>query len=214
MRITIDDIAKNSEKARDITVGAVGRTEDASERVGELGKAAREIFNVVETITDISAQVNLLALNATIEAARAGDAGKGFAVVANEIKDLAEQTAEASNEIKQKVTGIQNSTDGTIQEISNIAQVVNEVNDIVSTIAAAVSQQASTTGDIVENVSQASVGIKAVNENVSHTSEMAKGVAGERLPRCINLLPKWLSWDRKSNKTPMNYQLWLKNCLW
>ncbi|WP_321491416.1 methyl-accepting chemotaxis protein [uncultured Desulfobacter sp.] len=179
MRATIDEIAKSTEKARDITISAVSQTRNASERVGDLGQAAREIFNVVETITDISAQVNLLALNATIEAARAGEAGKGFAVVANEIKGLAGQTSEASDEIKQKVTGIQSSTQGAVQEISSITQVVNEVNDIVSTIAAAVSQQAATTGDIAENVSQASVGIEAVNENVAHTSTMAKGVAGE-----------------------------------
>ena len=68
--------------------------------MAELGTAAQEIGKVVETITEISEQVNLLALNATIEAARAGEAGKGFAVVANEIKDLARQTATDTGEIK------------------------------------------------------------------------------------------------------------------
>jgi methyl-accepting chemotaxis protein len=69
----------------------------------QLGAAANSIGKVIETITDISEQVNLLALNATIEAARAGEAGKGFAVVANEIKELAKQTAAATQDIKEKI---------------------------------------------------------------------------------------------------------------
>ncbi len=177
MRATIDEIAKNAEAARGITNDAVSQAEDATGQVDELGRAAKEIFKVVETITDISSQVNLLALNATIEAARAGEAGKGFAVVANEIKDLAGQTAEASNEIKERVAGIQTSTDGTVKVISHITRVVNEVNDIVSTIATAVTQQSATTGEIAENVSQASLGMGEVNENVSQGSVAAKGVS-------------------------------------
>mgnify|MGYP001367259017 CR=1 FL=1 len=177
MTSTITEIAKNAEKARDITSSAVGQTELASAQVDELGGAASEIFTVVETITDISNQVNLLALNATIEAARAGEAGKGFAVVANEIKDLASQTAEASSQIKERVTGIQKSTDGTISEIASITKVVVEINDIVSTIAAAVEEQSVTTREIAENVSQASLGISEVNENIAQGSVASQGVS-------------------------------------
>ncbi|MCG8634782.1 MAG: methyl-accepting chemotaxis protein [Desulfobacterales bacterium] len=176
MTSTISEIAQNAEKASGITTDAVGQTEHATAQVDELGVSAKEIFTVVETITDISNQVNLLALNATIEAARAGEAGKGFAVVANEIKDLASQTADASNEIKERVSGIQSSTDGTINEISTITRVVTEINEIVSTIAAAVEEQSATTKEIAENVSQASMGISEVNENIAQGSVASQGV--------------------------------------
>jgi len=179
MSSTINEIARNSETARSITNDAVDRTDDASKQVDLLGLSANEISKVVETITDISEQVNLLALNATIEAARAGEAGKGFAVVANEIKDLANQTAQASNEIKEKITGIQSSTEGTVKQISNISGVVTEINDIVSTIATAVEEQSVTTREISENVSQASLGVSEVNENVSQGSTVAQGVSEE-----------------------------------
>jgi methyl-accepting chemotaxis protein len=179
MTATISEIAQNAEKASAITTEAVGQTEHASAQVDELGVSAKEIFTVVETIADISAQVNLLALNATIEAARAGEAGKGFAVVANEIKDLANQTAEASNEIKERVAGIQGSTEGTIKEIANITRVVTEINEIVATIAAAVEEQSATTSEIAGNVSQASQGISEVNDNVAQGSVASQGVSEE-----------------------------------
>lgn len=179
MTSTINEIAQNAEKARSITMDAVGQTERATGQVDELGVSAKEIFTVVETITDISSQVNLLALNATIEAARAGEAGKGFAVVANEIKDLASQTAEASNAIKERVAGIQTSTDGTIKEISNITRVVTQINEIVSTIATAVEEQSATTKEIADNVSQASLGIGEVNENIAQGSVASQGVSEE-----------------------------------
>ena len=177
MTATINAIAQNTEKARGITGDAVSQADNASRQVAQLGKAAQEIGKVIETITEISEQVNLLALNATIEAARAGDAGKGFAVVANEIKDLARQTAEATGEIKARVEGIQNSTDGTVTEIGNITRVVNEVNTIVSTIATAVEEQSLTTTEIAENVSQAAQGIEEVNENVAQSSTVSSEIA-------------------------------------
>ncbi len=179
MSSTINEIAKNAEKARSITDNAVTQTQSASQQVNELGDAANQIGKVVETITDISEQVNLLALNATIEAARAGEAGKGFAVVANEIKDLANQTAEASGAIKGQIQGIQTSTNGTVEEISSISEVVMEINTIVATIATAVEEQSATTSEIAENISQASSGIDEVNNNVSEGSAASQQVAQE-----------------------------------
>ena len=177
MITTINEIAQNSEKASNITSKAVDQTQSASNKVDELGSAANEIGKVVETITEISEQVNLLALNATIEAARAGEAGKGFAVVANEIKDLAKQTAEATQEIKGKIGAIQGSTGATVTEIGQILKVINDVNDIVSTIATAVEEQSVTTREIAQNVAQASKGIQEVNENVAQSSIVAGDIA-------------------------------------
>ncbi len=177
MSATISEIAENTEKARSITGNAVNQTHSASTQVGELGRAAREIGKVVETITDISGQVDLLALNATIEAARAGEAGKGFAVVANEIKELARQTAEATGEIKTRVESIQSTTEGTVKEINNVSSVVQEIDSIVSTIATAVEEQSVTTKEIVGNVSQASVGLSEVNENIAQSSTVSTDIA-------------------------------------
>ncbi len=170
---TIQEIARQSDKARDVSGEAVNEAKNAVIQVGELGHAADEIGKVTETITEISEQTNLLALNATIEAARAGEAGKGFAVVANEIKELAKQTAASTTEIKGRITGIQASTDMIVRRIEIISRVIHEVNDIVSGIAAAIEEQSATTNEIAENVSQASRGIQSANQNISKSSEVA-----------------------------------------
>ena len=173
MSATIGEIAQNAEKARSISDEAAHKASNASTNMDQLGDAANAIGKVIETITDISEQVNLLALNATIEAARAGEAGKGFAVVANEIKELAKQTAEATQDIKEKIEGIQGTTNMTVGQISEITQVITDVNDVVGTIATAVEEQSSATKDIATNVAQASQGIQEVNENVNQSSTVS-----------------------------------------
>ena len=177
MSSTIGEIAQNAEKARGISDEAAHKATDASANMDQLGAAANAIGKVIETITDISEQVNLLALNATIEAARAGEAGKGFAVVANEIKELAKQTATATQDIKDKIAAIQGTTSTTIDQIAEIAQVINNVNSVVSNIAAAVEEQSTATREIAANVSQASTGIQEVNENVNQTSSVTTEIS-------------------------------------
>lgn len=179
MTATINEISQNTEKARKITGKAVTQASDASVQVDQLGQSAQEIGKVIETITEISEQVNLLALNATIEAARAGEYGKGFAVVANEIKDLAKQTADATGEIKQRVESIQVSTEGTVTQIGNITQIVREINEFVTTIASAVEEQSVTTKDIAINVTQASEGIEQVNDKAATSAEVSKTIADD-----------------------------------
>lgn len=182
MSSTISEIAINAEKARNISGQASQKATSASVNIDQLGLAANSIGKVIETISDISDQVNLLALNATIEAARAGEAGRGFAVVANEIKELARQTADASQDIKGKVEGIQRTTSVTVTQISEIAGVIVEVNEVVSTIAAAVEQQSAATKEIASNVAQVSAGIQEVNANVNQSSgvvsEISSDIAG------------------------------------
>jgi len=177
MTNTINEISQNTIMAKQITDEVVSKTDDASGQVKELGSAADDIGHVVEVITDISDQVNLLALNATIEAARAGEAGKGFAVVANEIKDLANQTAEATREIKEKVEKIRSSTGRTVDQISSISDVVNRVNEIVVIIASAVEEQSATTLNISQNILQVTQGIDSISENISQSSEVSTEIA-------------------------------------
>ena len=172
----LSEVSSNSERARAVTEEAVTQSRNASSRVEELGVAATQIGNVIETITEISEQTNLLALNATIESARAGEAGKGFAVVANEIKALAQQTAEATLEIKQQIEDIQQTSSGTTNDIKKISNVIMDVSEIVTNIAASVEEQSISTREIAQNVAQASGGISDVNENIARNSSISDNI--------------------------------------
>ncbi len=176
MNATISNIAGNAEQARTISQSAVHKVSESTDRMNQLGRAAQAIGKVVETISDISNQVNLLSLNATIEAARAGEAGKGFAVVANEIKELAGQTSEASMDIKEKIDNIQDSSNATLTGINEISTVIKDVDQIIATIATAVDEQSSATREIAENISQASAGVEEVNQNISQSSVVVEEI--------------------------------------
>ena len=177
MKETIDEISQNTSQASEITSQGVEQAKLVAKNVEVLGDSARQIGEVIETITTISKQTNLLALNATIEAARAGEAGKGFAVVANEIKELASQTSVATDNIKQKIKAIQDSTEVAIKDISQIFAIINKIDEIVETIAISVSGQAKTIQEMAEKTSESSANFKEINDNIVNTAGLCNEIA-------------------------------------
>jgi len=108
---TVKDAAKRAAEVSSLVTrtrsGAEKSSEVVRKAVGamhEIEKSSGEISNIIGVIDDIAFQTNLLALNAGVEAARAGEAGKGFAVVAQEVRELAQRSANAAKEIKALIT--------------------------------------------------------------------------------------------------------------
>ncbi|MDL2404891.1 globin-coupled sensor protein [Rhizobium calliandrae] len=117
--------------------------------MADIETSAEKIGQIIGVIDEIAFQTNLLALNAGIEAARAGDSGRGFAVVAQEVRALAQRSADAAREIKVLVTGTKAQVDAGVQmvgrtqeAIGSIVRQVTDINDAISGIAAATDEQA------------------------------------------------------------------------
>jgi methyl-accepting chemotaxis protein len=153
--------------ARDTAEKGGSVVQDAVVAVTRIEESAQKISDIIGLIDEIAFQTNLLALNASVEAARAGEAGKGFAVVAQEVRALAQRSANASKDIKaliqasntQVKTGaaLVNQAGGSLTEIVGA---IKKVSDIVAEIAAASREQ--------------STGLEQINTAVGSMDEMTQ----------------------------------------
>ncbi len=148
-----------------------------NEAIDEIKRSSDETAKIIKTIDDIAFQTNLLALNAAVEAARAGEAGKGFAVVAEEVRNLAQRSADAAkntaNMIGQSVDKAGNGVE-ICQEVATTLQEIadnnRKVNDLVAEIAAASNEQAQG----IEQISTAVGQMDAVTQkNAANAEESA-----------------------------------------
>jgi methyl-accepting chemotaxis protein len=126
-----DEGARSTEAVVSTMQSIVTTVNDAAQRVSRLTEASAAIGASVKQIEQIARQTNILALNATIEAARAGEFGKGFAVVATEVKNLANQTAQATQEIRSRIDTLAEETGAILTGMGKGAETVREGEQVV-----------------------------------------------------------------------------------
>ncbi|MCF8474897.1 MAG: hypothetical protein K9G26_09385 [Emcibacter sp.] len=169
------------------TVEDVGKTEQA---INELSTEVQRITTILNIITEISGQTNLLALNATIEAARAGEAGKGFAVVANEVKSLAQKTAEATDQITSQLQKIQSVTNLAIGTVTHIGEKIDSVKDISVSINNAMSEQSAATNEISRSAQLAATSTEEANRRIEEVNGGADetGAAADEMLNTVKVM--------------------------
>jgi methyl-accepting chemotaxis protein len=145
----------------------------SSSAIEKLGNQSEQIRSIIKVIKDVAEQTNLLALNAAIEAARAGEQGRGFAVVADEVRKLAERTAESTKEIANMIEAISAGTSQAVKSMQQgVVMVENGVN-LAQEAGTAITTIDQHTQRVVVTVSDIS---NAVDEQRNAANEIARHV--------------------------------------
>lgn len=167
-------LAADANDSAKVGTEAMNRMSSAINRIKE---SSDQTAKIVKTIDEIAMQTNLLALNAAVEAARAGEAGRGFAVVAEEVRNLAQRSAQAAKNTADMIgESVKNADDGVkiAVEVSKsfemIAVGAKKVNDLIGEIAAASKEQSTGIEQVTTAVSQMD---KVTQQNAANSEESA-----------------------------------------
>ncbi|GIN59801.1 methyl-accepting chemotaxis protein [Lederbergia ruris] len=146
--------------------------ESSEENMSHLSERSVEIQSIVGVIEDIASQTNLLALNASIEAARAGESGKGFAVVAQEVRKLAESTADSTANIQSLTNALQ-------VEIDNALQATKKSSELIEKGILMSEKAAQNVEEMMDIIKESQLDIGAIEKMIEEQKQFADSVRNE-----------------------------------
>jgi methyl-accepting chemotaxis protein len=177
MNTMVVESSTNAGQAKELSAEAQDSAERGNEAmarmgtaIGDIKQASDETARVVKTIDEIAFQTNLLALNAAVEAARAGEAGKGFAIVAEEVRNLAQRSAEAARSTSVLIEGSVSKADNGVSISKEVESILSEIGDNSHKVL-----------DLITRISQASqdqaTGIGQISDAIRQMDGVAQGSA-------------------------------------
>jgi methyl-accepting chemotaxis protein len=162
----------SSAKADAEQSGAIVR--DAVSAMGEIEHSSGQITQIIGVIDEIAFQTNLLALNAGVEAARAGDAGRGFAVVAQEVRALAQRSADAAKEIKTLIASSSAQVERGVKLVGDTGQALSTIVTKVADITAQISEIARSAQEQATGLNQVNVAVNQMDQVTQQNAAMVE----------------------------------------
>ena len=163
--------------------------EQAVSAMSQIESSSAQVNQIISVIDEIAFQTNLLALNAGVEAARAGEAGKGFAVVAQEVRALAQRSAEAAKEIKALISTSTQQVGAGVDLVAQTGEALRAIVGQVASIDALVKEIAASAQEQSTGLHQVNVAVNQMDQVVQQNAAMVeeataathslKGEAGE-----------------------------------
>lgn len=196
------DLAK---RAKEQVQKGANEMSEMMEDMVELKNSSDQISKIIKVIDEIAFQTNILSLNAAVEAARAGDAGKGFAVVSEEVRNLAQRSAQAAkdtteiieNNIYLSEKGV-NAAKRTSQALNEINEQVQKVNEIIDEVAVATEEQNQGIGQINKAMTQMTV-VTQNNATIADTNVSFATAISEQLHKMENVISSLISLINSKN---------------
>jgi methyl-accepting chemotaxis protein len=148
--------------------------ENAVAAMREIEKSSSQISTIIGVIDEIAFQTNLLALNAGVEAARAGDAGKGFAVVAQEVRALAQRSAEAAKEIKGLIGTSSGHVASGVRLVGETGQVLGLITEQVVSISTAVREIAASAQEQATALAEVNSAVNQMDQTTQQNAAMVE----------------------------------------
>jgi len=160
--------ASTTDEETAAAAGAARRSVEAMEHlssvIGEIKKSSDETARILKTIDEIAFQTNLLALNAAVEAARAGEAGKGFAVVAEEVRNLAQRSAEAARNTADLIESSQRSADGGVTATQQVGTILAEITGSVDKVKRLVGEVATASREQATGIDEINIAVNRLDQ--------------------------------------------------
>ena len=163
---------KLAQEASDVAEKGGRVAKEAADAMSEISDSSKQIAAIVNVIDDIAFQTNLLALNASVEAARAGEQGRGFSVVAQEVRNLAQRSAEAAKDIKALI-------DDSVNRIESGTRLAAESSESLTQIVASVAEVSNLVTEIAAASVEQSNGISQVNRAVEQMDSVTQSNAAK-----------------------------------